>query len=405
MVIYRGVAADRRPGAPPAESDTFIVEIAAPGAVAMEGFCDRRPHGSLRDQPADGHRQDRAAAGAASDVERGGVQGRARGHRRRAAPGARRVRLHDGRRAGGRGASTRRPSTKKHEAEPARRPGRGAPRESRPRRSHAGDPIDEPRRGAARTTRIPPSAAAEEKAALAFLQRAFSRSRYILRTLSERERLDLSRRLTGVLAALGARSTAGRRSPRPIRAPRRFARLLADVAALDARGGQAAATAAADAAQRVLRIDPRRRPRSGTSRELLSSTSTRLATASGASAAIVRDLDRAAVGDQRADPRRADPAATRFPVARRRGLEGALADALRRSAAMMVALWRIVAMAIAVAGVVDPAITSSRRVKPDVALVAGSARRRRRAGRSRCASARDVVHRHPRSVRSAPRRW
>jgi len=36
-------------------------------------------------------------------------------------------------------------------------------------------------------------------------------------------------------------------------------------------------------------------------------------------------------------------------------------------------LWRILAIAIAVAGAVDPAVTSSRRVKPDVAVVAGGA--------------------------------
>jgi hypothetical protein len=32
MVVYRGVAADRRPGATPVESDAFILEIAAPGS-------------------------------------------------------------------------------------------------------------------------------------------------------------------------------------------------------------------------------------------------------------------------------------------------------------------------------------------------------------------------------------
>ena len=43
------------------------------------------------------------------------------------------------------------------------------------------------------------------------------------------------------------------------------------------------------------------------------------------------------------------------------------------SAGKLARLWRIVAIAIAVAGAVDPAITSSSRVKPDVAIVAGSA--------------------------------
>jgi hypothetical protein len=49
-----------------------------------------------------------------------------------------------------------------------------------------------------------------EQTALIFLQRAFSRSRYILRAFSERERLDPERRLTGTLAEAASQ----RRSPR-----------------------------------------------------------------------------------------------------------------------------------------------------------------------------------------------
>src|SRR5688500_9810009 len=44
-------------------------------------------------------------------------------------------------------------------------------------------------------------ALAEEKAAVTHLERAFSRTRYILRALTLRERLDLSRRLTGELSS------------------------------------------------------------------------------------------------------------------------------------------------------------------------------------------------------------
>lgn len=43
-----------------------------------------------------------------------------------------------------------------------------------------------------------------EQTALVFLQRAFSRSRYILRAFTERERIDLERRLTGSLATASA---------------------------------------------------------------------------------------------------------------------------------------------------------------------------------------------------------
>ena len=52
MVVYRGVASDRRPGTTPVESDTFIVEILAPGAVAAEGFAmdDQRDRYAISQQ-------------------------------------------------------------------------------------------------------------------------------------------------------------------------------------------------------------------------------------------------------------------------------------------------------------------------------------------------------------------
>jgi hypothetical protein len=65
-----------------------------------------------------------------------------------------------------------------------------------------------------------PGALPIEKEALDFLQRAFSRSRYLLRTLSQREQIDLSRRLTGVLAAL-ARDARPSGEARRTRARRR----------------------------------------------------------------------------------------------------------------------------------------------------------------------------------------
>ena len=101
MLVYRGVAADKRPGATPIESDAFIVSMMSPGEVAADGFAVDDETRLLRAQPADDHSQDRTAVGASPDDgrrrgRRGGVE-----HRRRTAAGPRRVHLHDGRRTGG----------------------------------------------------------------------------------------------------------------------------------------------------------------------------------------------------------------------------------------------------------------------------------------------------------------
>ena len=77
-------------------------------------------------------------------------------------------------------------------------------------RAAAGHPSDEQRGDVADVDRRPRTALPDERAALVQLQRAFARTRYILRALTERERLDLSRRLTGVLAE--PRATGGPRS-------------------------------------------------------------------------------------------------------------------------------------------------------------------------------------------------
>ena len=52
MLVYRGVATDRRPGAAPVESDAFIISIVSPGEVAAEGFAvdDERDRYALSEQ-------------------------------------------------------------------------------------------------------------------------------------------------------------------------------------------------------------------------------------------------------------------------------------------------------------------------------------------------------------------
>jgi hypothetical protein len=172
----------------------------------------------------------------------------------------------------------------------------------------------------------PARALTEEKSALKYLQSAFSRTRYILRTLGERERLDLSRRLTGVLGALSRdRRPAAEPDPSPRAAALR--RALAGVAAIDPRGGQAAATAAADVAQRVLRIDPSAPPLRDIA-DLVSAAGVRIS--AGAEAPVIaRDLDRAAIGLAALIRIELTPQSSRFPSRGAAELEGAIADALR----------------------------------------------------------------------------
>jgi hypothetical protein len=99
----------------------------------------------------------------------------------------------------------------------------------------------------------PRSALPEEKRALVSLQEAFSRTRYLLRALTRRERLDLSRRLTGVLE-LAARDTRPQAVPPVNAATDELRKILADVASL---AGSSDTTVDVQAlAQRVIRVDP-----------------------------------------------------------------------------------------------------------------------------------------------------
>jgi Domain of unknown function (DUF4175) len=88
-----------------------------------------------------------------------------------------------------------------------------------------------------------------ERAAVAALQRAFARDRYILRALGSRTELDMKRRLTGTVAE----ATGGRRDrppPRPNRRAALLQDLLAGIGALKTNGA-----AATMLAREALRID------------------------------------------------------------------------------------------------------------------------------------------------------
>ena len=117
------------------------------GRQRRAGLLARSRAGALRGQPADGHSQDRATRGAKSLDDPRRVQHRGAGPGRRAAKGARRVRVHDGRRArrcagsvGRHQQSQRRSGSRGRGRSPRRTLG-----ESGARGAGAGDSRDEPR--------------------------------------------------------------------------------------------------------------------------------------------------------------------------------------------------------------------------------------------------------------------
>jgi hypothetical protein len=104
------------------------------------------------------------------------------------------------------------------------------------------------------TTSDLPAALPHERAALTQLERAFSHARIILRALTEHERLDLSRRLTGSLVTASP-ATRPRAEAEPERRVIELRRALADVAAL-ASGSALVGAGVSALAERVLRIEP-----------------------------------------------------------------------------------------------------------------------------------------------------
>jgi hypothetical protein len=318
MVIYRATATDRRPGAPAAESETFIIEIASAGSLASEGFAvDDRPEKYAISQQMVILKTERLLA------RRGSMTAEEfRDEALGLAAEQRQVRAEFVFMMGGELSDAGLdPTTLNEEEEAAGEDDLAAGRLANQGRTDLMRAIRSMSRAAARLADgSVPAALPIEKEALASLQRAFSRSRYILRTLSERERLDLSRRLTGVLAALAkSRRPAAEPAPPPRAAALR--RLLADTAALAGalRAGVNTGARATELAQRLLQVDPASAEIAEIATLLAapgSLTPASLDRVTAALAALVR-ADLGAAPASGADPERA-------------ALEGALADEQRR---------------------------------------------------------------------------
>ena len=96
----------------------------------------------------------------------------------------------------------------------------------------------------------------DERTALDNLMRAFSRTRFILRALTQRERIDLDRRLSGELVQVSGLATPASAVEPPERVVA-LRRLMADVAALANDTTRATSGRAVDGALALLRAAPR----------------------------------------------------------------------------------------------------------------------------------------------------
>jgi hypothetical protein len=257
VLVYRGMAADRRPGATPTESDAFVIEITAPGAVASDGYAmdDEQDRYALSQQMVILKTERLIARAAAMPAD--SLVREARG----LAAEQRSVRAEFVFMMGGELADDVEEANlgdlneEAHieaddEAIAGRLENQGRFALIRAIRSMS-------RAYAALNETDLARALVDEKAALTHLQGAFSRTRYILRALTEREQIDLARRLTGELATASrdVRPTSEAATPARVTVLRR---ILAGIATL-AGAGEASPGAAAEAtllAEQVLRADP-----------------------------------------------------------------------------------------------------------------------------------------------------
>lgn len=327
MVVYRAVAADYRPGATPSESDSFIAEVTAPGGNAAAGFAldpeqeryavsqqmvilkTQRLLARKTTMPAEEY--------ATASMELAAEQRKVR---------AEFVFMMGGELADAHDADDD-PHMLNEEAEAEGEADLAAGRNLNQGRiylqrairsmSHASQSL---------TIADLTTALTHEKAALDQLERAFSRTRILLRALTERERLDYTRRLTGNLSD-ASRDVRPRSVSELDARVVELRRTLSGIATLASSAGAASsASTASMLAERVLRIDASSKPLQGAAALLTSASN---AFERGRDSEARELIDRAAVAvtsavrsELLAAPQ---PASTRLDQ-----LGGALSDALAR---------------------------------------------------------------------------
>jgi hypothetical protein len=196
-LVYRAVAHDGKPGADPAASDTYLIEIGRTAGVASTGFAlpEERDRQAVSQQmliiKTERLHADRAKVSADTFAEQA----------RLLAIEQRMVKAEFVFMTGGEVADEVEEATHAHELAEGRLENTG--------QVELLAAIREMSRAEARLNAADTAEALEfERAALKALQRAFDRRRYLLRTLPERARIDVSRRLTGELASAQSSSLA-----------------------------------------------------------------------------------------------------------------------------------------------------------------------------------------------------
>jgi len=331
VVVYRGVATDRRPGATPTESDAFIVEITSPGAVASEGFAvdDELDRNAVSQQMVI-LKTERLLERRRSMTEEAFVE-----EAMTLAAEQRRVRAEFVFMMGGELAQEvtgdETGISELHEEEEAeasddilagRLANRGRVEIVRAIRAMSDA-------ATLLTAKQVDSALVDEKLALEHLQRAFSRTRYILRALTLRERLDLTRRLSGSLVDAG-RDVRSRMEIDVDSAVGVLRRALAEIGELAGTEGMGAADGARASviAQDVLSVDPS----SDALQEIAGVMSDAANAISRGREAEARGLlDRSAIGLGAVVRESLIEAPSRPASGDARRLNGALSDALRRA--------------------------------------------------------------------------
>ena len=253
MVVYRGAAADARPGAALTESDAFIIEIVSPLSVASEGFAvdDQQDKYAISQQMVILKTERLIARAPTLSADSLAYYSQSIAAEQRAVR-AEFVFMMGGEVAEEVIAAAGMDIDETHEAEnegelaAGRMVNRG--------RVALVEAIRLMSRASTQLNAADPRAALPvEKAALVSLQAAFSRTRYLLRALTQRERLDLSRRLTGVLT-LAARDTRPEAIAPVDPQVGSLRRSLVEIAVLS--NGPADPSAASRIAQQVLGVDP-----------------------------------------------------------------------------------------------------------------------------------------------------
>ncbi len=333
LVVYRAVATDKRPGSPPIESDAFIAELAAPGGVAALGFSldpdeDRYALSqqmvilkterllAQRATLAPDSLKDRA-------MQLAGEQRRVRAEFVFMMGGefAQEVTGEDG--------SMELDETAEAEGESDLAAGRMV---NRGRTALLSAVRAMSRAAVALNTANLTPALAQEKLALTQLQEAFARNRFLMRALSQREQLDLTRRLTGRLDSIArgsARVPTGQSNARTEELRGLLSELTSAVAARATADN--ATSGFVDLAERLLQTDASSPATQRIARQLTEASaapSTRTVQAlldsavTGLTSVLERDLRPASAAASSADARRLrarlEESLSRVPGANRR---------------------------------------------------------------------------------------